>query len=369
MSREAEPGTESDRADGTPHPRFTAELVGMAAEQAAFLEAVTSDRLHHAWLITGPQGIGKATLAWKIARFLLTPVSQDALFAAPPAATLATDPDTPLARRMAALSEPALTLLRRPWDDKTKKLKSVITVDEVRSVKRSFTLRLPDGGRRVVIVDSADEMNVNAANALLKLLEEPPANTVFLLISHMPSRLLPTIRSRCRTLVCKPLSNAEVARALAALDPGIDGAEAETLAALAGGSIGAAMRLHLLDGPALQRDLAALFASMPGVDRQLGLGLAGSMAARDAEDLRELFLQLTDAFLADLARTGVLGPAQTGPLSRLSPNPQAGRLWAEAHHSLTDRVRRGLAVNLDPHSLILDMVLRIDAMAGKCSVS
>jgi len=191
---------EADRAPGAPHPRETAVLIGQEAAEREFLEARGAGRLHHAWLISGPRGVGKATLAWRIARFLLTtPVTADGRpDASAPPASLDSDWNAPVARRVLALSEPRLFLLRRPWDAKAERLRQEITVDEVRKLRSFFGLSVADGGRRVVIVDAADEMNVNAANALLKLLEEPPANTVILLVSHQPSRLLPTIRSRCR---------------------------------------------------------------------------------------------------------------------------------------------------------------------------
>ena len=167
----------------------------------------TSDRLHHGWLLTGPQGVGKATLAWRIARFLLaTPPAEDGLFGSPPPPqTLDIDPEHPVSHRIQALAEPGLAPITRSYDDKGK-LRSQIVVDDIRKLNRFFGLSATDGGRRVVIVDAADDMNVSAANALLKMLEEPPARTTILLISHQPSRLLPTIRSRCRTLRLGPLS-------------------------------------------------------------------------------------------------------------------------------------------------------------------
>lgn len=175
---------EPDRIDGAPHPRETSLLYGQDAAQADFLQAFSSDRLHHGWLITGPRGVGKATLAWQIARFLLaTPIAQDdGLFGAPPPPTdLHVNPEHPVSRRMMAGSEPGLFALRRPYDEKAKRLKAQITVDEVRKLKGFFALSAADGGRRVVIVDAADDMNVSAANAILKLLEEPPDRTTLLL--------------------------------------------------------------------------------------------------------------------------------------------------------------------------------------------
>ena len=171
---------EPDRVEGAPHPRETHTLIGQSKPEAAFLQAYNSSRLHHAWLVTGPRGVGKASLAWKLARFLLAEPADDgpSMFGDTAKPTsLDVSGDHPVAHRLLALSEPRLFLLRRAWDDKTKKLKSVITVDEARKLRNFFALSAADGGRRVVIVDTADEMNPNAANALLKLLEEPPERT------------------------------------------------------------------------------------------------------------------------------------------------------------------------------------------------
>jgi DNA polymerase III subunit delta' len=185
---------EPDRTLGAPHPRATARLIGQDAAETTFLTAFNTGRLHHAWLITGPRGVGKATLAWRIAKFLLaTPDDDGGMFAPPPPITLDL-PDSPILHRINALSESRLFLLRRPYDEKTARLRAEITVDEVRKMKSYFTLSAADGGRRVAIIDAVDDMNTAAANALLKLLEEPPAKVTLLLIAHQPARLLPTIR-------------------------------------------------------------------------------------------------------------------------------------------------------------------------------
>ena len=362
-----EPIPQFDQDQGAPHPRETAHLLGQSQAEATFLQAFNSGRLHHGWLITGPRGVGKATLAWRIARFLLaTPKHADD---APQ--TLDIELDHPVARRMQALSEPRLFLLRPNWDEKKKRFKQGITIDEIRHLKSSFNLSAADGGRRVVIVDCADDLNPNAANSLLKLLEEPPRDVTLLLVCHQPSRLLATIRSRCTTLRCAMVPSGDIGQAM--LAAGSDaGADTDALAELSAGSVGEAVRLANLDGMQTYQDLIALFSTLPKLDRPGALRLAESAAGKGKEARFDLLLGLIDQFLARAARTGVSGPplVQAAPgeadlLKRLAATAPAGRAWAELQQFLGARARHGRAVNLDPAALILDMVFRINDMAAR----
>jgi DNA polymerase-3 subunit delta' len=367
---------EPDRVEGAPHPRETAKLFGQATAEATFLAAYATGRLHHGWLLSGPRGVGKATLAWRIARFLLATPPQDAggLFGGPPAPPETLDvPDShPVARRMRAGAEPGLFLLRRGPNDKGDRLSADIRVDEVRRLKGFLHLSAADGGRRVVIVDAADDLNSAAANALLKLLEEPPEGATLLLISHQPAGLLPTIRSRCRDLRLAPLSPGDLDQALT--QAGTVAADSAALSVLSGGSAGEAIRLANLDGLALYTRLVALFATLPRLDRTQALTLADLAAQRGpaAEGRLDLILTLMDLFLSRLARAGILGqpgpeaaPGEAALLARLSPHDRAARDWADLHQTLGARARHGRAVNLDPAALVLDMILRMDQAAGQ----
>lgn len=373
----AEDLPEPDRIEGAPHPRETRTLYGHQGAEDGFLRAFTSGRLHHGWLITGPKGVGKATLAWRIARFLLTaPEDDGGLFGAPPPPTsLATDPEHPVIRRMAQLAEPRLFLLRRGANDKETALSADIRVDEVRKMKSFFALSAADGGRRVAIIDSADELNTGAANALLKLLEEPPADVTFLVIAHQPHRLLPTIRSRCRELRLAPLGAEPLAQALAQAGGMVDPDQAQALAELAGGSVGEAFRLTNLDGLKTYAALIALFGTLPRMDRPRALQLAELGAGKGQEERFDLIVTLVDLFLARLSRAGVTrilppeaAPGESDLFAKLAPHAHAARAWADLAQTLSLRSRRGKAVNLDPAALLMDSFLKIDETAGSLAL-
>ncbi|QRZ12541.1 DNA polymerase III subunit delta' [Paracoccus methylovorus] len=349
-----EPLPEPDRVPGAPHPREAARVIGQDGAVADFLAAARAHRLHHAWLISGPRGTGKATLAWSIAKWLLSDGTTS---------DLTTPPDDPTIRRIRALSEPRLHLVRRPVDEKTQRLRAEITVDEIRRLQGFFHMSAAEGGRRIAIIDAADEMNQSAANALLKLLEEPPQNSTLLLVAHQPARLLPTIRSRCRELRLHPLTPEDMGRVLQ--DLGLDH-DAAQLAALSGGSIGEALRLAGQDGLALYRRIVTLFADYPGMDRRAAAALADLAAGRAGADGDpfDLVVTLLDRFLTRAARAGLLGAplpeaavGEAGVLHRISPDPAAAQLWASAQAELSARARAGRAVNLDPSALVLDMLV------------
>jgi len=363
---------EPDRIPGAPHPRATRRIIGQDAAIDGFLTAWSSGKLHHGWMLTGPRGVGKATLAYAIARFVLAtpPQQDDGLFGAPePPTSLIIDPEHPVARRINAGSEPGLFVLRRGVDEKTKRARAVITVGEIRNLGGFFHLSAPDGGSRVVIIDAADDLNPSAANALLKLLEEPPAKVLMLLVTHQPAGLLPTIRSRVRELRLSPLGEAHMKDALD--QTGTEIADPKALSILSAGSVGAALRIAGLDGLALYSELMAILSSLPDLDRPRALKLAEAAATRGAEARLDLLVSLIDTGLARLARTGVAGPpapitaAEPDLLRRLSPDAVQGRRWAEAHHEIGARLRHGRAVNLDPATLILDTMLSIQKTAPR----
>src|SRR5579864_1321613 len=231
-----------------PHPRETTVLFGHREAETALLNAYRSGRIPHSWLIGGAQGIGKATLAYRMARFVLAhrdPLAKDVQRVD----TLEVDPSDATARRIAAGAHGGLLVLQRTPNDKGV-MRTVITVDETRETIAFFGSTAAVEGWRVCIVDTVDELNPNAANALLKILEEPPQQSLFLLVSHSPGRVLPTILSRCRKLSLRPLSEADVVRAVshAAKIP-VDDASLSEAADAAEGSV--AHALTLLGGDAV----------------------------------------------------------------------------------------------------------------------
>ncbi|MGJ8547256.1 MAG: DNA polymerase III subunit delta' [Sulfitobacter sp.] len=361
-----------DRIDGALHPRDTPNLIGQSAAEDAFLHAFNTGRLHHAWMITGPRGVGKATLAWRIARFLLATPDPDAtgMFAPEPATSLAVPADHPIARRIGAGAEPGLKPVTRSVNEKTKKLRNDIVVDDIRALNGFFQMSATDGGRRVVIIDDADQMNTSAANALLKMLEEPPARATLLLISHQPSGLLPTIRSRCRTLNLGTLDPAQMEQALTQSGVAMSG-NAAALADLSGGSVGGALRLQTLGGLQIYAELVSLLDSLPRFDRARAVKLAEAAALRGAETKLDLLFHLIDLMLARLARTGAIGappaietaPNEAAILQRLSPDAAKGRAWADLAQLVGARARHGRAVNLDPAALVLDTLIKISQTA------
>ena len=262
-----------------PHPRETLTLHGHVEAEHAFLDAYRGGRMPHAWLIGGARGIGKATLAYRMARFVFAH-PDPAMPAVQNAESLALPADDPAVRRVAAQGHSDLLALERVEDDKGK-MSTVIPVDMVRKTIGFFGSTAGEGGWRVCIVDSADELNAAGANALLKILEEPPAKCLLLVVSHAPGRLLPTIRSRCRRLALRPLSPEDVARSLAdALRRDAGESDIKAAATASDGSV--ARALDLLGGTALKvrEQVNTLLGALPAVNPR-DLHALGDALGRD----------------------------------------------------------------------------------------
>jgi DNA polymerase-3 subunit delta' len=302
-----------DRAAGAPPPRERVELFGHKEPETAFLDAIRSGRLHHAWLLGGPVGIGKATLAFRVARFLLAHGGS-----VPAGATsLHVKASHPAARQVAARSHPNLVVLNRfeTFDRKTPG--ATIRVDAVRRVAGLFTATAADGGYRICVIDSADDLAPPSANALLKLLEEPPARSLFLIVSHMPGRLLPTIRSRCRALAMNPLRDDDIAAAVRSLGPSWSDLDEAALAEpirFAEGSVRRALEMLDPDALAIAASTSQLLDELPSLDLKRVLALAETVTRKEPEGGVRLALDLVFAWVSRwLEARAKAGPARLAP--------------------------------------------------------
>lgn len=288
---------EPDRFAGVPHPKDQYEFIGHESGEAAFIEGLSSGRLHHAWLIGGPQGIGKATLAYRVARYLLARGA-----AAPEAGKgLYVAPEHPVSKQVSALSHPNLVVLRRSVSSEKKTVSAVIPVDAVRRGMNLFETTAADGGYRVCIVDSAEDLNANSANALLKLVEEPPPSSVFLIVSHAPRRLLPTIRSRCRQMALSSLRQEDVRRIIGGFGEPFTSVSVETMqSALAYGEGSVRKTLEMLDeGRAtIVARVQGLLRELPRVDAKRVLVLGEALAQRGTEQEFELAMECVERWIS-----------------------------------------------------------------------
>jgi DNA polymerase-3 subunit delta' len=352
---------EPDRLEGFSAPREVEQLFGHEAALGEFTEALASGRLHHAWLLVGPEGIGKATLAYRLARTVL---------ADDDGSGHAIDAAHPAFRKIAALSHPNLLVVRRALNEKTKRYSQWIGVDEVRRLRAFLGHSAGEGGWRVVIVDRADELNQNAANALLKALEEPPAKTLFLLISSAEGRLPVTIRSRARILRLLPLHDEELQKAVrAALARDGQDAAPDTLAkafALSQGSVRRALELVSGAGIELYDEIAATFAALPDIDGPRLHRQVEKLSAMSETDRLELYLALLLGLIERLIRF-----AATGEGAIADERALAARFisfanlsqWAEAWEKISEAKAEALALNLDRSLLLLETWFRLQQIA------
>ena len=306
---------------------------GHEAALVSLHHAASSGRLHHGWLISGPPGIGKATLAFRFARWLL---------AGSTSADLSLPASSPVFRRVAAATHPDLFTVERRLNDKKDRLQSVIVIETAREAIGFMHHTPSEGGWRVVIVDGAEDMNPQTANALLKMLEEPPARALLLLVTAAPGRLLPTIRSRCRALALAPLPDADVAALLEDYAPELGATERARLVGLAEGSIGTALTLAAQGGVALAGLVDEVLATPVSPARAQSIADTVSRAVEGADQF-ETFFTLLRAELA--ARTRAAARAGQRP-ARLAGDVT---LWQE----LGQLEREAAGLNLDKRAAVI----------------
>ena len=347
-------GGRDDKDDVTgPPPRANPDLLGHESSEATLRRLFESGRMPHALLLSGPRGIGKATLAYRFARFVLAAGpgqgASSGLFGGGDAG-LAIPPESGTFRRVVSGGHADLLTVERAYDPRRRRLRSEIVVDDAREIAAFLRLTPAEGGWRVVVVDGADEMNRNAANSLLKILEEPPRKALLLLVAHSPGRLLPTIRSRCRRFPLAPLPAATVRRLLVQYRPDLSDGQAEALAALSGGSIGRALDLAAAGGVELHATVAKL---LGGVDDIAGLhAFADRLARSEAEDA---YRAVEDLIALELARLAA-ATAQSG-------NRAGAARYAELREEIGQSFARTDDLNLDRKQTILGAFFAIDGAA------
>ncbi|MBN9071832.1 MAG: DNA polymerase III subunit delta' [Rhizobiales bacterium] len=335
-----------DTLDDVPEPAENPVLFGHRAALSDLAAAYRAGRLPHALLFVGPRGIGKATAAYHLANHLLRHGDP----AAAPAEIAAPDPASALFRQVASGAHPGVLHLTRPLNKEGKGFRSALTVDEIRRINRFLSLTSHDGSYRIVIVDPADDMNANAANALLKNLEEPPARTLFMLIANSPGALLPTIRSRCQVVRLAPLGAADLFEALgrAGFEAPAGDEARDALAERSGGSVRRAIMLTQYGGleiaEAVDRIATAKAVNVPEAHK-----LADAVGGRDRAVPFELFNEHVLSLLSGTAA----GAARHGDLARAAALSEA---WREARLAIDEAT----TYNLDRKQHALNMLFRLN---------
>jgi DNA polymerase-3 subunit delta' len=315
-------------------PRKTLSLIGHRSALATAARAVRAGRPPQGWLISGPPGVGKATFAFRIARYLLAFGATDR-----GPEDLSVPEGDPASLQVSAGGHPGLLVLQRGINASTGKPMTVLGVEEIRKLAGFFGMTSGAGGWRVAIVDTADDMNPQAANALLKALEEPPPRAMLMLLSNAPGQLLPTIRSRCQRLDLRPLSESELAKELSKRLPDLGAGERETLIRVSGGSIGAALALAEEDGLALAAEAERLVSRASSPDLGATLALADKLSRiTDGTDRFGVFL--VEALTNRIRARAMEGE---GGLDR----------WTALLEKLNRSFLRTGALHLDPRQTIL----------------
>lgn len=361
-SRVGENAADPAAFDGLPEPRQARECFGHEAVEADLLGRLNSGRFPHALIFSGLEGIGKATMAFRLARYLLKKDDgQAALFGAAEdaasAQSLSVSPEDPVFARVASGGHPDLLTVERQFDEKNERRKPALDVEQARKIAPFLRMTASDGGWRLVIVDDADTMNRNAQNAILKILEEPPPRSLIILIAHRAGSLLPTIRSRAQIVPFQPLSDGIVARLLDTAHPELEQADRALLADLAEGSIGAALRMAGEGGGTLIRQICAPLSPRTRAPWVAVHNLAARIAGKDQDAAWRLFV----AALPNLARRAALAAARGADL----PDSLAEcglKDWAsgrslkellEIFGDLQHTLGRALTANLDRNTAVL----------------
>ncbi len=345
---------EADALPGAPHPRQVTSLIGHERAEAEMLSAYRESRLAHAWLIGGKEGIGKATLAWAFARFVLAN-PDPAAKAVREATNLHVEPSHSAARLLAGLAHPDFALIRREWQGATKRLATEISVEAVRQGLQVFQLSAAFGGWRIAIVDSAEDLNRNSANALLKMVEEPPQRSLILIVSHRPGQVLPTIRSRCRRLRLDPLTQDETMKAVTGLGPPWSEAGREAVAAAAkraDGSVRDALIRLAPESEGVGALIDQVVTGLPRPDPRAVARLADAVSGRAGEETYRAFHREIYDWIVAYARDVEPGSVRV---------EEIGGLWDR----IREAERETEELNLDRKLHVLALFAEIAATAPR----
>ena len=376
MSKARTSASAAPAAEEALAPRRNPDLVGHEEAERLLLEAWNSGRLPHAWLIGGSPGIGKATLAFRFASFVLAQEQHgDCLFGGPsggaaPVTSLHIGPDHPVFRRVASGGHADLLTVERQRDEKKDRLKRDIAVDDVRKIGPFLRRTSAEGGWRVAVIDGADRMNLSGLNAILKILEEPPPGALLLLVSDNPGGMLPTIRSRCRKLTLKPLGEETVIDLLGRHRPDIAADDRPALARLSEGSVGRAIDLADAGGLALYREMIGLLSDLPRIDIVAAHAFADKLTRKQDDGMFETATELLVWWLARFARSLARGswPAEVVPgeaalMTRLA-NARGLERWVEVWEKVQRLFARAESANLDRKQVVLNALSALETAAA-----
>lgn len=352
-------------AGGLQPPRLMTDIFGHQDVEAQLLELINSKHLPHALIFSGPEGIGKSTFSFRLARYLLKHGKNEegggGLFGEPlPAAkaeTLNVDHNDQVCRMIAASGHPDLLTVEREFDEKKGRFKGSVGIDSVRRIAPFMHMTASFNGWRIAIVDDADTMTNEAQNAILKILEEPPAQALLILICHRPGMMIPTIRSRCRVIHFQPLALDVFSSLLRKLEPGLRDSDLATLYAITGGSAGQGLRLIEEGGLEVIYKVSGLLGQWPQWDWPQIHGLADNLSKPGQEDSYQSFVDVFQWSVEAMVRARARGDVLPSPVDSAQMVQMANHYSFEEWLEICERLKQHFATasfaNLDKRQSIL----------------
>jgi len=362
----------SDKIAGAPHPMLAREVIGHSSQKLSFLNSFANNRIPQCLLLAGDKGIGKASFAWLIAKFLLTTKYQPADLKIDlnqsNINSILVPQDGGTLNRIISGTEQRVYIVRRGYNEKRKAFFKNISIEDIRDLQSYCSLSIADGGKRLIIIDTADDLNKSSSNAILKLLEEPPKNTFFLLISHQPNLLLPTLKSRCQKLSFSNLDQPDLGEVLKAVGCKVEPSDEVSLSILSKGSAGAACRIINSNCINLYRDILELASSLPNLNTNKTMQLSQNYFTKAKSNEFKIFLEMMQHFFTRLCKTGAMQkpilPSVTDDeakiMKNLCPSPESAHLWSEAANITLAKLNKGYLLNIDIESLILDAFIYLE---------